>query len=424
MAGLEELMAGLFGGTQAPAGDEMRRRQRGGPGGGGYEGIGGAAVLPGMMNARYGGADRYDFSGAMGRDFAGDGGRGLMSLLGGQDFSGPAMRHFANQGFDFGRPGQDNRERPGGPNIAPGNIDNGQALFQPQGPQHVPGIPQGVAVGQVPGEMRPRPQTQGWRNLAPGYSAAAQFGTDEMGRPMGFGGRPQQGAPASVSQPPAGGGGGGGRPSGGGGGAGPVSQNPIGGGGGPVAPAGPTGGGGAQGTGGGGGGGGKKTGGAPAGVTPQVKQQAAGQSTARGGTGGANFAVPDNAGGVKGAKPKVNKAYDVVQAGGNPFMDTINVAPNGGNNNTPSEVGPSTPGKLEGLSAKEKAARKSAWEAKVAAKQERRATRQEAQRQSVAQKSGRYAAPDPRGMGTDPLPNAGKTRPSKREVAARKGRAV
>jgi len=119
-----------------------------------------------------------------------------------------------------------------------------------------------------------------------------------------------------------------------------------------------------------------------------------------------------------------NARQNAYESGGEGiFGDTIHVVPNAGNNNTPSELsgGVQEPGKLAGLSAKEKAARKSSWEAKVAAKQERRATRQEAQRQSVAQKSARYAAPDPRGMGTDPLPKAGKTKPKTSTVAFKRG---
>jgi len=401
MAGLEELMAGLFGGTQAPAGDEMRRR-RSGPGGeGGYGGIGGAAVTPGQMMPYYGGIGQYDFSGAMGNQMGGR--QGLMSLLGDRDLAGPALRHFANQGFDFGRPGQDNREKPGGPNIAPGNIDNAQALFQPQGPDHVPGVPQGVAVGQAPGEMRPRPQTQGWRNIHPGYSAAAQFGTDQGGNPMGFGGRPQ-GAPAAAGSPPGASTGGGG----GGGGAGPQSQNPVGGGGGPVAPGGPTGGGGG-GTGGGQSSGGKQTdGGGPA-PTTQGRPAPGSRPTP-----GLDTPTPRPGGGPQGAA-----------------ADRTSTRPNKPLPPKPTGVGPQSAaadrtsarpaGKLSGLSAAEKASRKASWEAKVEAKQERRATRQEAQRQSVAQKSAQYAAPDPRGMGTDPLPKAGKTRPKPPPASARKG---
>lgn len=337
MAGLEEMMAGLFGNNEA-AGLEETRRRRSAPGaGGGYEGIGGSMVTPGQMMPYWGGIGQYDFSGASGGVLErGLGRQGLMSLL--ADVQGPALRHFQRQGFDFMPPGQDNREQPGGPNVAPGNIDNGQALDQPQG-NLTPGVPRGVAVGQSPGQVQPRPQTQGWRNLAAGYSAAAAYGTDPYGRPIGFsgGGRPV-GAPAAQSGiapggPP------GGRPQGPAGAGGPPrsgGQNPIGGGVSNVAPA--AGPGAGQGT---GGGGGKKSGGAPAGVTPQVKAQAAGQSTARGGVPQAQFADQKAAGNIaKGAGKK--------NLGGSPMLDALGAIqdlgnqpkpPNKGNNNTPSELG-------------------------------------------------------------------------------------
>ncbi len=399
MAGLEDMMAGLFGGNEAAGLDEMRRRRTAPGAGGGYEGIGGASVLPGMMQQYYGGLPGYDFSGAMGAQMGGR--QGLMGLLGGRDLKGPALRHFQNQGFDFNPPGQDNREQPGGPNIAPGNIDDAKALFQSMG-NETPGVPQGVAVGQAPGQMRPMPRTQGWRNLAEGYSAAAQFGSggpqDQL---RGFGGaRP----PAAQQAPP------GGRPVGGGGGGGgaPQSQNPVGGGGAPVRPGA---GGGGQGTSGGGPSGGKNTGGgqAPTGVTPQVKQQAAQQSTARGGaTGGVQTTAPVDRG--PGGKPKINPKTGGVTSQGQGILQgpTANgpstqvAVPNNGNNNTPSETGGQT-GKLAGLSPKEKAARKAAWEAKVAAKQEK-------QRLKAAPSASQFGK-DPRGTGLEPLPQAGKTKP-------------
>jgi hypothetical protein len=414
MAGLEEMMAGLFGGTQAPAGDEMRRR-RSGPGGeGGYGGIGGAAVTPGQMMPYYGGVGQYDFSGAMGSQMGGR--QGLMSLLGGKDVQGPALRHFANQGFDFGRPGQDNREAPGGPNIAPGNIDNAQALFQPQGPDHVPGIPQGVAVGQVPGQMRPRPQTQGWRNVHPGYSAAAQFGTDQGGNPMGFGGR-QQGAPAAAGAPPGastGGPGGGG--GGGGGGAAPQSQNPVGGGGKAVAPAGPTGGGGG-GTGGGQSSGGKQTSGGGGGgvsnadlgvgtrgVAGAPERQAADQRAAGG--------IAAGAGGKKlGGSPMLD-ALGAIQGLGNEGSSEKQrrMAAPKANNFGDRAQGGLDEGKLAGMTAQEKAKAKASWEAKVAAKQER----QRVKAAPSASQFGANSATNDRGSGLDPLPKAGKTKPKGR----------
>jgi len=238
-----------------------------------------------------GGQGGPGFSGAIGRDFQ-QGGQGLAGLVqqlagkgqGMNDFQGPAARNFANQGFDFNPPGQDNRNAIGGPNIAPGNIDNAQALNQPQGPGFVPGVPQGVAVGQAPGRIAPMPQTQGWRNVHPGYSAAAQagYGTPAWGGYQGAGGGPvAPGATGGGGGPGAQAGGGPGRPFQGG----PaelgqqidqgaknvsgVDQRPAGGGGG---------GGGSQGTTGGGGGGGKKTSGTAGGSINQ--QNMPGNATA------------------------------------------------------------------------------------------------------------------------------------------------
>lgn len=420
MAGLEELMAGLFGGTDAPAGDEMRRRRSQG-------GVAGPQQMPGMMQQYYGGTGGYDYSGAMGSQMGGR--QGLMSLLGGRDLSGPALRHFANQGFDFGRPGQDNRERPGGPNIAPGNIDNGQALFQPQGPGHVPGIPQGVAVGQTPGQVRPVPQTQGWRNVHPGYSAAAAVGTDQFGNPQ-FGG-PRQGAPAAAGAPPGAsvGGGGGGRPGGGGGGGGgPVSQNPIAGGGAPVRPG--AGAGGAGGTGGGQSSGGKNTGGGGGGPAPTAagqggpprpgnattkNQNAADAAVVKAGTasGGEKVRpgqVSNNIGKTGGVTTKAGQEVLYGPGVGGPIVE---VAPHGGQGGkgvsgpargaAHEEMKAANDGKLAGLSPAEKAARKAAWEAKVAAKQEKARLK--------AAPSASSFGKDPRGSGTAPLPQAGKTKP-------------
>ncbi len=191
-------MAGLFGGINASGAEDELRRRRGAPGATGYEGIGGAQVLPGMMLPYLTGARTWDYSGPMGQDFAqgpGQGG-GLAALLahvqgqGANDLRGPALRHFANQGFDFMPPGLENQNGIGGPNIAPGNIDTGEALDQPMG-NPSPGVPRGVAGGVPPGQVGPPPHTQGWRNYAPGYSAAAALG---YGTPE-FGGHFAQGTP-------------------------------------------------------------------------------------------------------------------------------------------------------------------------------------------------------------------------------------
>lgn len=172
MASLEEVMAGLFGGNMAPAADDPRRRR--GPGSGGYEGIGGAGVSPGQILPYFMNQPVYDYSGPMASRMGGR--NGLMSLLGeSKDLAGPALRHFQNQGFDFMPPGQIDNPGIGGPNIAPGNIDDALALDQPTGNQ-TPGVPQGVARGQAPGRVVPAPHSQGWRNVAGGYSAAAQYG--------------------------------------------------------------------------------------------------------------------------------------------------------------------------------------------------------------------------------------------------------
>src|SRR5262245_39933930 len=113
MASLEEeIMAGLFGSNVAPGAEEQRRR-RGGPGAGGYEGIGGGAVVPGMMLPYLQGLPTYDYSGPMARDFAG-GGRGLAAMLAGDEPGrgrgpSPALRHFMNQGFDVFPRGDETR---------------------------------------------------------------------------------------------------------------------------------------------------------------------------------------------------------------------------------------------------------------------------------------------------------------------------
>lgn len=157
--------------------DELRRRR--GPAAGGYEGIGGNAALPAQMNAYLGGLHQYDYSGPMASAF---GGQGLLSLLA----QGPTGRHFGNQGATFAPPGLNDQNGIGGPNLAPGNIDNGLALGQP-------GVPQGVARGQS-GAMPPGQamHTQGWLNYAPGFKQAASlgYGTEGFGRTIG---RPELG---------------------------------------------------------------------------------------------------------------------------------------------------------------------------------------------------------------------------------------
>lgn len=437
MASLEDVMAGLFGETQAPAGDEMRRR-RGGPAGGG---IGGAAVTAGQMMPYYGGIGQYDFSGAMGGRMGGR--QGLMSLLGGRDVQGPALRHFARQGFDFNPPGQDNREMPGGPNIAPGNIDTGRALDQPQG-NLTPGVPQGVArgFGAAPGQVQPTPRTQGWRNLAPGYSAAAQFGTDPSGRPLGFGGAARQvGAPGAAGLA----GGAPGASMGGarlGGRAGPVggsaptqSQNAIGGGVGAVAPAGPAGGGGAGGTTGGGGGAGARRGGGGGGGQGQgPRPTPIGQPTGNNQI-GVNAPPAQQQAADQRAAGNIARGAGNVNLGGSSLLDALGAIQDMGNAGT-GQGGKGLTGprrgeaqeemeaqgsKLAGLTPKQRAARKAAWQARVENRQENRearqaakAARQEAARVAAAPSASQFgaqSATNDRGTGLAPLPRPGRTRP-------------
>lgn len=428
-------MAGLFGGNEAAGLDDMRKRRSVAGRGPGYEGIGGAMVSPGQMMPYYQGLNQFDFSGAMGRDFSR---QGLMSLL--AEAQGPALRHFARQGFDFMPPGQDNREKPGGPNIAPGNIDNAQALDQPQG-NLTPGVPQGVARGyeSAPGQgVRMNPQTQGWRNIHPGYSAAAAYGS---GGPEDYlQGFRKQGAPAAAAPPPGasiGGGGGRGPAAGGGGGGGaPASQNAIAGGGAPVAPGGAPGAG--QGTG-GGGGKSKSTGGGGGGQPGPA--QTAGLSTRPGSAGPglpgnateANQANTIKAGVRTARKRAVSNAYEDAQNGvNNLFGNTISFGPQSGQGSKgvgPHETPKSKPGageaaksnlqkvaaktlgdkgegKLAGLSPAEKAARKAAWQERVAQRKE-----------AKAEKARLAAAPSASQFGTraqgglEPLPQAGSTRP-------------
>lgn len=188
--------------------DELdpRRRRAGGRGATGYEGIGGAQVLPGQMLPFLQGNRTWDFGGGI------QGQGGLAALL--QSMAqnpgqgrGPAMSHLQNQGVDF-PPGLFEGGGPGGPNMAPGNLDNGQALSQP-----------GLGLGRVGGQLPPGQamHQQGWRNFAPGYGAAASlgYGTPEFGQhfpgmslpPAATGG----GGPGQKSPPPGAGGGGGGQ---------------------------------------------------------------------------------------------------------------------------------------------------------------------------------------------------------------------
>jgi hypothetical protein len=224
---------GLFGGQDAGGAQGLGegdpndpRRRRAGLNAGGT--AGGPATMQDIV-AHLGGLRSYDYSGPF---------RGLadMAKRGGQDFQGPVARHFQNQGgqdqggpplnflqqgtFDqgFTPPGFDNRNPLAGANVAPGNMENGLALNQPPA---APGL-QGIG-----------PQTQGWRNVAPGYSAAAQFGygTPEFAARMsGQGGA----GPAGGFGPPGqfggatSGGGGGQKVGPGGGGPAPTPMTPAG----------------------------------------------------------------------------------------------------------------------------------------------------------------------------------------------------
>lgn len=159
-------------GAMGPAGEEDPRRRRS-RGLGGYEGIGGANIGIEQMLPWLHGLGGYDYSGP---------GRGQLGGL--MDMLGPSARHFGRQGLGpqegfegppgatqlpgfqgqgpegQGAPGLDNRNPLAGTNIAPGNIDTGMAINQPMGR----------------GRFGQMPQTQGWRNVAPGYSAAAGLG--------------------------------------------------------------------------------------------------------------------------------------------------------------------------------------------------------------------------------------------------------
>lgn len=192
-------MAGLFGdveargaqglGNVAPGADDPRRRNAGRDSG--FAGsVGGPVSLMDILP---------HLQGLRGYDYSGPNIRSLSDLLPAMqqfqqfDQMGPTRRHLERQGGDFQLPpgladvpdplpGVDNRLALGGPNVAPGNVDTGLALGQ------APGIPANA-------QGRAMPHTQGWRNVAPGYSAAAAagFGTEAFEnaiRGFGPGGRP------------------------------------------------------------------------------------------------------------------------------------------------------------------------------------------------------------------------------------------
>lgn len=206
MALLEEVMAGLFGGNEARGAqgvggaelaDDPRRRRAGRPSG--FDSIAGGAVSLMDIMPHLQGLRSYDYSGPNIR--------GLRDLLPAMEgIMGPSRRHLEQQltpDFDLPPgladrpmlpPGIDSRNAIAGPNVAPGNVDTGLALGQ------APGIPAHATAA-----MRDMPHTQGWRNVAPGYSAAAAFGygTPEFEqRIQGFGpgGRPSAiaGGPEAV----------------------------------------------------------------------------------------------------------------------------------------------------------------------------------------------------------------------------------
>lgn len=165
--------------------EEELRRRRGPAGGAGYEGAGGAAIQPGMLAPHMMGLPSNRGGGSGGLEAF------LAQMMGGQA-PGPSARNFQNSG-GWLPPGQEKQQGIGGPNLAPGNIDSGEALNQP-------GL--GLAVGQT-GVMPP--QSQSWRNYAPGFSAAAQAG---FGSPGGIGGPGQRGVPSTgVGEAPGPGGG-------------------------------------------------------------------------------------------------------------------------------------------------------------------------------------------------------------------------
>lgn len=339
---MEELM-GLYGGLNAPGADDPRRR-RGLAGRG--EGTVGADQAAGMMAQYFGGRAGPGYSGPM----AGRGGAGLAGLLeqvmahGGEGFSGPAQRHFANQGFDFMPPGLDNQNPVGGPNVAPGNIDTGRAVDQPMGNQ-TPGVPRGVAMGQQPGRVAPYPQTQGWRNVAPGGAIAASlgYGTPEFGGHFAAGTALPPGAMGGGGPERAatGGGGGGGTAGGAGGGGRVAASGEQVGGGTPAA------GGGTPTQGGGGGGGSKpaKAGGGkpgpaktpglstrPGSAGPGMPGNATEANQAKATMAGAKSEakVKRQAAKAKAIKQAANKGVTGPKAGSGIFYDTISTGPKAG----------------------------------------------------------------------------------------------
>lgn len=333
MASLEELMAGLFGGNVAPGAEDPRRRRAGGAGGG--------AELFSQFLPFLQGLPSYDYSGP---------GRGLAGML--NDRMGPAARHFQNIGVEpsqlppglagqdqlppglAGRddlpPGLDNRRAPGGANVAPGNIETGTAVFQPQG--------RALGQSQVP-------RTQGWLNVAPGYAIAAGrgFGTDAYNR-----GPIQQVGPGAE----------GGVRGGGGGSKAQIDTREFGGGFGNIpetrdAGSSRAGGGGIASAGGGGGGGGRpgrnrggRGGGGPrrggnAGGA-RNNRQAVRRGTASPGTNvRPNQVRPGNINQNTGG-PQTNAGQPVVfgPGVGGPIVQVAQGPPNNGNNNTPSETRP------------------------------------------------------------------------------------
>jgi hypothetical protein len=340
MASMEDLLMGLQ--------EELERRKRGygARGASGYEGIGGAQAQPGMMLPYLTGARQvYDYSGP-GRQQAP-----------GLDPGGPSGRHFQRQGIDF--PGFENQNPLGGPNVAPG-AENMQALQQPGLPpgiqmqqQQGMGTPPGLAMSG--GGGRP-PQSQGWRNYAPGYAGAASvFGQQwDTGGPGGSA-RSISGPTGPAPGPIQAGGGGPARnagPGGAGANAGVDVRNPVAGRSGPVGGAGGGPGSGVVGQGGGGrGGGGGGTvsgqpgggpgdaGGRPGGPSQQQienKKSDGGGGGSGGGGNGPNslYQHPNQVSGKPGG-PKNKNIANKKSGGGNPGP---NGPPNGGNNNTAAEL--------------------------------------------------------------------------------------
>lgn len=162
-------------------------------------GVAGPNLTPGMMAPYFQGTPTYDYSGIQGQG-------GLMAFLQAQSQDpgrgmGPAGRHLRNVGMPADFPGMDTQM-----DVAP----PGQAIG---GPNVAPGAPNGLAIGQSgmlpPGIERQQAglqNTQGWRNLAPGYAiaAGAGFGTEAFDRFMGgnmdTGVRPQAGGPRPGGQ--------------------------------------------------------------------------------------------------------------------------------------------------------------------------------------------------------------------------------